>query len=50
MTAVFEPCKEGGLIAYVREISGINHKGDNLEETKVNLTEAVNLMFEKRRL
>lgn len=46
MTAVFEPCDEGGFIAYVQEISGINTQGETLEEAKENLTDAVNLVFE----
>lgn len=47
MTAVFEPCEEGGFIAYVQEISGINTQGGNLEEAKENLADAVNLVFEE---
>jgi predicted RNase H-like HicB family nuclease len=49
MTAVFEPCKEGGFMAYVQEISGINTQGETLEEAKENLADAVNLVFEERR-
>ncbi len=49
MTAVFEPCDEGGFIAYVQEIQGINTQGETLEEAKENLTDAVNLMFEEIR-
>jgi predicted RNase H-like HicB family nuclease len=49
MTAVFEPCDEGGFIAYVQEISGINTQGETLEEAKENLADAVNLVFEERR-
>ena len=49
MTAIFEPCDEGGYIAYIEEIPGINSQGETIEEAKENLTEAVNLMFEERR-
>lgn len=49
MTAVFEPCDEGGYIAYIEEIPGINSQGETLEEAKENLTDAINLMFEERR-
>jgi predicted RNase H-like HicB family nuclease len=49
MTAVFEPCDEGGFIAYVQEISGINTQGETLEEAKENLADAVNLVFEEMR-
>jgi len=46
MTAVFEPCDEGGFIAYIQEIDGINTQGETLEEAKENLADAVNLVFE----
>ena len=49
MTAIFEPCDEGGYIAYIEEIPGINSQGDTIEEAKKNLTDAINLMFEERR-
>ena len=49
MTAVFEPCDEGGYIAYIQEIPGINSQGETIDEAKENLTEAINLMFEERR-
>lgn len=49
MTAVFEPCVEGGYIAYIQEIPGINSQGETVEEAKENLTDAINLMFEERR-
>lgn len=46
MTAVFEPCDEGGYI-YVQEIPGINTQGETLDEAKENLADAVNLVFEE---
>ena len=49
MTAVFEPCDEGGYLAYIDEIPGINTQGESLEEAKENLSDAINLMFEERR-
>jgi predicted RNase H-like HicB family nuclease len=49
MTAVFEPCEEGGFIAYVQEIPGINTQGETIEEAKENLADAVNLIFEEMR-
>jgi predicted RNase H-like HicB family nuclease len=49
LTAVFEPCNEGGYLAYVQEIPGINSQGETIEEAKENLTDAVNLVFEERR-
>ncbi len=49
MTAVFEPCDEGGFIAYVQELPGINTQGETIEEAKENLADAVNLVFEEMR-
>jgi len=49
MTAVFEPCEEGGFMAYVQEIPGINTQGETIEEAKENLADAVNLVFEEIR-
>ncbi len=49
LTAVFEPCEEGGYIAYVEEITGINSQGETLEEAKENLADAVNMVFEEMR-
>ncbi|HRY34165.1 MAG TPA: type II toxin-antitoxin system HicB family antitoxin [Bacteroidales bacterium] len=49
LTAVFEPCAEGGFIAFIQELPGINSQGETLEEAKENLADAINLMFEERR-
>jgi predicted RNase H-like HicB family nuclease len=49
MTAVFEPCEEGGFMAYIEEIPGINSQGETIEEARENLADAINLMFEERR-
>ena len=49
MTAVFEPCDEGGFIAYVQEIPGINTQGESIDEAKENLADAVNLVFDEMR-
>ncbi len=45
MTAVFEPCEEGGFIAYVQELPGINTQGETIEEAKENLADAVNMIY-----
>lgn len=45
LTAVFEPCDEGGFLAYVEEIAGINTQGETLAEAKINLQEAMGLFF-----
>jgi len=49
LTAVFEPCDEGGYIAYIEEIPGINSQGETIDEARENLADAINLMFEERR-
>lgn len=49
LTATFEPCDEGGYIAYIEEIPGINSQGDTIEEAKENLADAINMVFEERR-
>ena len=50
ITAVFEPCDEGGYMAYIQEIEGINSQGKTIEEAKENLSDAVNMVFEELRL
>lgn len=49
LTAVFEPDEESGYIAYIEEIPGVNTQGETLEEAKINLLEALNLIIETRR-
>lgn len=49
ITAVFEPCSEGGYMAYIEEIPGINTQGETIEDAKENLADAINLVFEERR-
>jgi predicted RNase H-like HicB family nuclease len=46
LTAVFEPCDEGGFMAYIQEIQGINTQGETIEEAKENLADAISLVFE----
>jgi len=47
LTAIYESCDEGGFIAYIEEIPGINTQGDTLENAKENLADAINLMFQE---
>ncbi|HBX49729.1 MAG: hypothetical protein A2309_02660 [Bacteroidetes bacterium RIFOXYB2_FULL_35_7] len=49
LTAVFETDEEGGYIAYIAEIPGVNSQGETLEEAKINIIEALNLVIEARR-
>ncbi len=37
LTAVFEETEEGGYIAFIEEIPGVNTQGETLEESKANL-------------
>lgn len=49
-TAIFEEVSEGGYIAYIEEMQGVNAQGDNLDEAKANLLDALNLMVETKRM
>ncbi len=49
LTAVFEEAEEGGYIAYIVEIPGVNTQGETLEEAKENLKEALELVTEAYR-
>ncbi len=37
LTAVFEKAEEGGYIAYIEEIPGVNTQGETISEAKENL-------------
>ena len=45
LTAVFKKVPEG-YIGFVEELPGANTQGDTLEEARVNLREAVELVLE----
>jgi predicted RNase H-like HicB family nuclease len=49
LTAVFEEVEEGGYIGYVAELPGANTQGETLQETRENLTEAINLILSSNR-
>ena len=49
LTAVFNPEEDGGYTAYIEEIPGVNTQGNNLEDTKNNLLEALEMVVEVRR-
>ncbi|MBC8146606.1 MAG: type II toxin-antitoxin system HicB family antitoxin [Bacteroidetes bacterium] len=49
LTAIFEPDEEGGYIAYIEEIPGVNSQGETLDEAKENILDALNLVMETRR-
>ena len=49
LTSVFEKADEGGYIAYIEEIPGVNTQGETFEEAKENLFEALELVLEVNR-
>ncbi len=51
LTAVFEEDTEGtGYTCYIEEIPGVNSQGETLDEAKQNLSEALELVLETRRM
>ncbi len=48
LTAIFEKSPQG-YIGYVEELPGANTQGVTLEETRRNLTEAIQLVLEANR-
>ena len=49
LTAVFREDPDGGYVAFVEELPGATTQGDTLEEARLNLREAVELVLESRR-
>jgi predicted RNase H-like HicB family nuclease len=49
LTAVFEEVEEGGYIAYIEEIPGVNTQGETLDEARINLHEALELVTQAYR-
>jgi predicted RNase H-like HicB family nuclease len=49
LTAIFEPAREGGYTAFVEEIPAAISQGETLEEAKVNLREALQLVLDCQR-
>lgn len=47
-TAIIEKAPEGGYWAICPEVPGANGQGENLEEAKQSLKEAIRLIFEDR--
>ncbi len=48
-TAIIEKAPEGGFWAMCPEVPGANGQGETIEEAKINLREAIELIFEDRR-
>ena len=49
LTAVFEEAEEGGYLAFIEELPGVNTQGETLEESKSNLLEALDLVLQTHR-
>jgi predicted RNase H-like HicB family nuclease len=49
LTKVFQKVPEG-YIGFVEELPGANTQGETLEETRVNLEEAIELVLEANRI
>jgi predicted RNase H-like HicB family nuclease len=49
LTAVYLKVAEG-YIGFVEELPGANTQGETLEEAKINLEEAINLVLEANRM
>lgn len=48
-TAIIEKAPEGGFWAICPEVSGANGEGETIEEAKINLREAIELILEDRK-
>ncbi|MBF0201604.1 MAG: type II toxin-antitoxin system HicB family antitoxin [Desulfamplus sp.] len=48
-TAIIEPAPEGGYWAICPEVPGANGQGETIEETKNNLRQSIELIFEDRK-
>ncbi len=46
LTAVYEPAAEGGYVAWLEEMPGVQTQGETLEEAKANLLDALQLSLE----
>jgi predicted RNase H-like HicB family nuclease len=49
LTAVIQKADEGGFIAFIEEIPGVNTQGETIEETKANFFDALSLSMESHR-
>jgi predicted RNase H-like HicB family nuclease len=48
-TAIIETAPEGGFWAICPEVPGANGQGETIEEAKISLRQAIELIFEDRR-
>lgn len=45
-TAIYEPAAEGGYVAWLEEMPGVQTQGETLAEAKENLRDALRLSLE----
>ena len=50
LTAIFREAEEGGYVAFIEEIPGVNTQGETLEEARTNLEDAMLLMMDTQRM
>ncbi len=46
LTAVYEPAEEGGYVAWLEEMPGVQTQGETLAEAKENLRDALQLSLD----
>ena len=46
LTAVFEPAEEGGYVCWLEEMPGVQSQGENLDEARANLIDALQLSLD----
>ena len=49
LTAIIQKISEGGYVAFIEEIPGVNTQGETIEETKENLFDALQLSLDFHR-
>lgn len=49
LTPVYILCEEGGYTAYIKEMRGVISQGETIEDARVNLIEALELMLDFER-
>ena len=49
LTTVIQEVPEGGFIAYIEEIPGVNTQGETIEEARANLFDALELSMDYHR-
>lgn len=48
ITMEFKEIPDGGFVGFVEEIPGVNTQGNTIQETKANLIDAIQMIFETK--